>query len=123
MDAAGNFDADYFASKMRAGIHERTRNLAIAEDALLAINILQKKIERYHALGKAALDFLPLRIREDARNQIEGKQSLGAATVAINGESDSLNQERKIGQLSAFLELARLHSNELLVHLGILRAR
>ena len=123
MDAARDFDADYFPPEMRAGIDKRTRNLAVPENALLAINILQEKIQRYHALGQAALNFFPLRIRQDARDQIEGKQALGAAAVTVNRESNALNKEREVRQFPAFLELPRLHGDKFLVHLGILRAR
>ena len=52
-----------------------------------------------------------------------GKQALGAAPVAVDRERDSLNEERKIGQLAALLELRGSHRGQLLEQLGVLRAR
>ena len=123
VNPARDFDADHFAPEVRAGIDQRPRNLAVIENALLAIDVLQEKIQRHHALRQAAFDAVPFRVREDARDQIEGKQPFGALAVAVNGESDALNQERKVGELAAFFELRRRHRAELLEKLGILRAR
>ncbi len=88
---------------------------------LLAVNILQEQIQRHHALGQAALDALPFRMRQDARDQVEGEQALGAPAVAINREGDALNQEREVRQFAALLELRRRHRAELLEQLGIVR--
>ena len=84
--------------------------LPVLENALLAVDVLQKQIQRHHALRQAALDALPFRVRKDARDQIEGKQALGAAAVAVDREGDALEQEGKVGQFAALLELRRLHA-------------
>ena len=61
-------------------------------------------------------------MRNDARDQVEGKQPLGAAAVAVDGEGDALDQEREVGQLAALFELRRRHRAELLEELGVVRA-
>ena len=109
--------------KLRAGIDQRARNLAVLQNALLAVNILQEKIQRHHALGEAAVDLFPFRMRQDARDQIEREQALGAAAVAINRKRNALNQKREVGELAALLELRGRHGGKLLEQLGVLRAR
>ncbi len=56
VDAARDLDANHLAAEMLAGIHQRARKLAVFEDALLPVNVLQKQVERHHALREAALD-------------------------------------------------------------------
>ena len=123
MDAARNFKPNHLAPEMLAGIDQLARNLAVLENALLAVDVLQEKVQRHHALRQPALDAVPFRTRQDAGNQVEGEQSLGASAVAIDGEGDPLHQEGQIGQLAAFLELRRSHGGQLLEHLGTAGAR
>ena len=60
VNAARDFDADHFAPEIRAGIDERARNFAVFEDGLLAVNILQEKIQRHHALREARARCVPI---------------------------------------------------------------
>ena len=60
----------------------------------------------------------PFGVRKDARDQVEGKQALGAAAVAVDRERDSLEQEGEVGEFAALLELRRLHAGELLKQLA-----
>ena len=77
---------------------------------LLAVHILQEEIQRHDALREAAVDALPFRMRQDARDQIERKQPLGSPAVAVYREGDSLNQERQDRQASAAPRTARAPS-------------
>ena len=123
VDAARHLDADHLATKVPAGIDQRARNLAIVENALRPVDILQKEIERDHALRKPALDAVPFRVGEDARDQVEREKTLGAAAVAVDREGDALEQKRKIGQLAALFELRRCDSRQLLKDLLVMSAR
>src|ERR1700690_1752934 len=123
INSARDLDSNYLAPEMRAGINERPRNLAVFENALLAINILEKQIERHDSLGQTAVDAFPFRMGQDARNQVKRKQPLSTLTVAVNGKGNALNQKGKIGEFSALFELRRGHCAKLMEELGIVRAR
>ena len=103
---------------MLAGKDQIARNDAVLQDALRPVDILQIKVERHHALCEAAFDHVPFRTGNDARHEIEGKEPLGAAPVAVYGEGDSLNQIRKIGQLAPLFENVKRHGGQFLVHRG-----
>ena len=120
---AGNFQSDHFAAEVRTGINQRARNFAVVENALLAVNVLQEKIQRHHALGKPAVNLFPFGMGQDPRNQVERKQPFGILSIAVDCESDALNQERKIGEFPALLELRGRYSDKFLEELGILRPR
>ena len=55
-DSARNFHTHHFATEMRTGVNQRTRNSAVFQNALLAIDVLQEKIQRQDPLGEAAID-------------------------------------------------------------------
>ena len=50
-----------------------------AEDALLAVNVVEERLERSNALHDPALDAGPVLRRDDARDEAEGEDLLGAA--------------------------------------------
>src|SRR5579862_1088465 len=62
-------------------------------------------------------------MRQDARDQVEREQSLGAAPVAVHRKCDSLDEKRKIGQFTPLLELLGSHRSQSLEQLEILRTR
>ena len=95
--------------------------LPVLQDALRSVDVLQEQIQRDDALREPALDAVPLGARNDARNQVEGEQALGAAAVAVDGEGDALQQKGEIGELAALLELRRGHARQFLENLGVMR--
>ncbi len=99
IDIARDLHADHFALEMAAGKHQRARNLPVAQNPLRAVNILQKQVQRQNALGQPRFEPRPLRVRENARHEVEREQTLRAPAVAIHGESDALQEKREIGQL------------------------
>ena len=106
--------------------HERTSERgirAVLEDPLRAVDVLQEQIQRDDALRQAALDAVPLRARQDARDEVEGEQPLGAEAVAVDGEGDALEQEREVGQAPALLELRRRHLRQLVEERHAVRPR
>ena len=62
--------------------HEVGRQRAVAEDALLAMYVVEEELERLDALPEAALEGGPVRRRDHAGHEAEGEDLLGAARVA-----------------------------------------
>ena len=122
VDSARHFDADHFAAEVFTGINQRGRDAAIFQDALLAVDVLEKKIQRDDALAEAAIHAFPFGEGEDARDEVEREEALGALAVAVDGEGDALQQEGEVGELAAFFKLRRNHRRELVEELGVVRA-
>ena len=61
------------------------------------IDIVQKEIERLHALHETRFQAAPFVRRNDARNDVERNQALGAAVVAVDGERDADAMEEPLG--------------------------
>src|SRR5579872_5221771 len=80
-------------------------NDVIANDFLVVIDIMQEQIQRSDALDEAGLDVAPLRGGNNPGDEIEWEDAFGSLVVAVNGESDALVEEGKVGHLPAFLEL------------------
>src|SRR5438045_1199591 len=68
---------------------------------------MEKKIQRCDALHEPGLDPGPFRRRNDAGDQIEGKDTLGALRIAVNGERYTPSQERQIHCCAPLFELRR----------------
>src|SRR5438876_8323418 len=79
-------------------------NHTIAQNRLAVIDVVQEKIERGDSLFQTALDFLPFSGRDNSRNQIERKNSLGPLGVTINSESHALAQESERSQFTFSVE-------------------
>ena len=60
------------------------------------IDVLEEQVDRRQPLGQAALERPPLRRGDDARQQVERKDALGALVVAVDGEGDALGQKRLV---------------------------
>jgi hypothetical protein len=89
----------------------------------IAVHVLQEEIQRHDALRKPPIDARPFGVRNDAWDEVERKKPLGAATVAVNGERDALNQERKVGEFATLLELRGRHPGHAVKEFGVVRAR
>ncbi len=107
VNAVRDFESNHFTAKVTTGIDQRSWDLAIFDDELLAVDILQKKIQGHDALAEAGLDAGPFGLRQDAGNQVKGEEAFGAAAVAIDGESDALQEEAEVGVFATVLELGR----------------
>ena len=64
----------------------------------------RKRLSAQDALGQAALDTLPFRRRDDARQKIGGDDPLGRLVVVIDGEGDALMQEALLAGLLAAVQ-------------------
>jgi hypothetical protein len=96
---------------------------AVGQHLAGAVDVLQEQVEGGDALGQAALEDAPLGGGDDARDQIVGKDLLGALAAAVDGEGDALVQEREIGGRLALAHLARPHGLEAIEQGLVLRPR
>ena len=73
---------------------------------VVVVDVLEKKVEREHALLEPLLDRRPFCRRNDARHQVEGEDALGALLIAVDGEGDALAQEGSVDGGAALVELS-----------------
>ena len=66
------------------------------------IDVVQEGVERRDALDESCLENVPFRGRDDARNDVERNQALGAGILAVDREGDADAMEGALGFL-AFL--------------------
>src|SRR5947208_1465470 len=90
------------------------------------IDIVQKKIERGNPLLQTALDLFPFRSGNNSRDEIKGKNPLGALSVVINREGDALAQESERGQVTfaikfSFSQLGETSQQPLVMGPGLAR--
>src|SRR4051794_11233166 len=76
------------------------RDDAVLDDLLLVINVVQEKIQRDDALREATFEIFPFLGRNNARHEIERKNTLGAAGIAIDVERHALAKEREIHRMA-----------------------
>jgi hypothetical protein len=81
------------------------------------VDVLEEQVDRGQTLREAALERAPLRRRDDARQQVERKDALGALLVAVDGEGDALGQKRLVGFHLTLAELG-LRRRAQLLHSG-----
>jgi len=63
----------------------------------MMINIVNEQVECFHPLLEAFLQLRPFIVRNDARDDIERDQALGAGIAAIDGEGDADAPEHEVG--------------------------
>ena len=73
------------------------------------IDVVDEEVQRADALLEAPLDPVPFGRRHDPRDEIEGKDPLGAGAVAVHVERDSHVQECALGRLLPPQQLAIDH--------------
>ena len=105
VDAAGRVDADHLAPEVARAEHELGRHLPVAQDALAVVDVGEEEVERVHALDHAALDVIPLRARDDARDEVEREDPLEPFLLAVDREADALIEERGVDGVAPRLEL------------------
>lgn len=94
----GSFYPHHFGTVMLAAFHHFPRDNTLAQNALVAINIGDKKIEGEHPLNQPLLEVTPLTGGNDPGQTVEGEDPIGPLGVLINGKSDPPAEERLIGE-------------------------
>ncbi len=74
------------------------------DDFLAVIDVVQEHVQRADPLEQAGLQLAPLGSGQDAWNDIEGDQALGAGRAAIDREGDAQALEEQVGLLTLRLE-------------------
>ena len=117
-------DADHLPPEV-AGAHDQPAGHdAVAEDLLLVVDVVDEAVERADALLQPGLDQPPLVGRDQARDEVEGEDALGALLlVGVDGEGDPLVQERAVGEVVGAVQVARVERRQVREERPIVRAR
>ena len=86
---------------MLGAVNHRARHHAVLEHAAVGVDIAQEHIERTNALLETAVDPFPFLGRHEPRQEVGRDNPFGSLLVAIDGECDSLLQERLLASLLA----------------------
>ncbi len=100
-DTVGWIDADRLAVKVRRRRDQLPRDDAGFEHLAGAVHVGEKRLERAHPLGDAALDDRPLVGGDDAGHEVEGKRSL----LARQAKGDALVAEAAVAGSASLGEL------------------
>ena len=109
VDILWHIKAHEFGSEMRSAANDFARNNAVAHDLLVVIDIMQKEIQRGDPLAETALYVFPFDAGNDARDQIEWKDSFGPFLIVIDCKGHSLREECVVRQVAFFLEVLTGH--------------
>ena len=71
---------------------------------MLGVDVAEEEVEGLNALLEAFFDVGPISMRNDARNDVEGKNFFNASVVALHVECDAHVHQGQFGGLMAFLE-------------------
>ena len=104
-DASRHGEADQFAHEARRREHDVAGDNALAQDPLLAVDVLQEEVERGHPLPEAPLQVRPLAAVDDAWDQVEREELLDPAVVLVDRERDANVAERGLGAALAAPQL------------------
>ena len=67
VDVLGHVEAHELGAEMLRALDDFLRDDPFLQDALVVIDVVQEHVQRRDALDEAALDMLPLLLRDDAR--------------------------------------------------------
>ena len=102
---ARHVDPDHLGAELRVALDLLGRHDAGFQDLLAVIDVVDEAVQGRDALRQAALHVAPLGRRDDARDQVERDQALGARAIgvlrAIDREGDADAAEDHLGFLAA----------------------
>ncbi len=100
IDVVRQVDAHHLGAELGVAEHLLLRHDAGLEDFLVVIDVVEEAVERGDALLQPGFEVLPFRRGNDARNQVERNEPLGACLVAIHRESDAHAAKDQLGLLA-----------------------
>ena len=100
IDATGNVHPVHLGTVLGVAEHALARDDAGRQDRLVVVDVVQERVQRVHALAQSPIEHLPLVGRNDARNDVERNQALGAGLLAVDREGDPDAMERALGLLA-----------------------
>jgi len=92
----GYINTHELLAKMFGRMDVMRRDYTVLNDLLVVVEVVQKQVQRGYPLSQSAFDMSPFPLRNDARNQIEGKDPFRAGIVAIDGKGNSLSEKRGV---------------------------
>jgi hypothetical protein len=107
--------------EMRSFPDDLLRDHAVAEDVLLVINVVEEQVQRRDSLDQTAFDFLPFVGGNNAGQEIKRENPFRSLVVAVDRESDALDQESGGGEGAFPLEFLVIHFLEAVEQLGVMR--
>ena len=123
VDAAGRVEAHHLPAEVARAEDELGRDLALAEDPLLVVDVVEEQVERPDALREPSLEALPVGARDHAGDQVDGEDPLERVLGVVDGEADALVQERGVDGPAPLLELLDREPGQLREELGVVRPR
>ena len=123
VDAAGDVEADHLATEVARPEDEVGRDDPGLEDLLAVVDVGEEEVEGVQPLHETALDHRPLVRRDDARDQVEREDPIGARVVPVDGEPDSLGEEERVRDPDPLLELPGAHRRQALREQPVVRPR
>src|SRR5690348_10211870 len=97
-------DAAHLTSEVFASVDQFARDNTIVEDFAIVINIFKKQVQRCDTLRQSIFHRLPLRRRDDTRQQIIRENALCSFIASVDCEGNALMQKREIGGTLATLK-------------------
>ncbi len=104
VDAARHIDALHFRPVLRIAKHLFGRNHPRLQYLLLVVDIVNKRIQRAHALLQARVEPKPFCGRQYPWHDVERNQTLAAFLLAVNGKRDTNAMEEGIRLCALLLE-------------------
>src|ERR1700722_16462094 len=109
VDIPWHIEAHELRSKVGGAENDFGGNNAVADDLLVMIDIVQKKVQRGDPLAETAFHMFPFGAGGDTRDQIELKDPFGPFLIVVDCKSYSLRQKCVVCQIAFFLEVLARH--------------
>ena len=119
IDVLRRREAHHLGPEMLRAFHVLARDLALLDDALAVVNILEEEIQRQHALLEAGFQLGPFGSRDDPRHQVEGENTLRALFVGIDSKGNALAQECGIDCAATLLEFFMIQAVKTVEERGV----
>jgi hypothetical protein len=87
-DSFGRVQADALMAKRLPAVDDMLGDDAVLQDSAIVIDVVQEEIEGFDPLFQTAFDRGPFVAVNDAGDNVEGEDSLGAVLVPVNREGD-----------------------------------
>jgi hypothetical protein len=106
ISVAWNIHAAHFRAVVLVALDEIGGHNAILENVLVVIDIVKERIEPGDALFHAAVDVMPIRAGQHARDHVEREHAVDGVVVGIDREGDAEIEQLPVGFLCAAAQVA-----------------
>ena len=98
------------------------RDDPILQHLLAVVDVVEKAIQGMEALREAGLDASPLGARDDARDEIEREDALGALGVVVDRERDASTQKGGVDRGPSLVEVGHRQASEPIRQTAVMRS-